>query len=262
MHWVLVRGVKQDQRHWRGFPARLAARTGGEVTTLDLPGTGAAFDRPAPWTVEGLADDLARRWEAERPDAGPWGLCGLSLGGMVALAWAARRPPGLATLVVGNSSAGDLARPWQRFTPATWRALPRLVTRRDPARREREVLQLTTSALADAERDRVAADFAALHAERPFRRSVLVRQLVAGAGFRAPRRVDVPVRVLVGARDRLVDPACSAALARRLGAPLHTHPDAGHDLGLDAPDWLAEQLATAARELGDHDQVSAPSGRK
>ena len=47
--------------------------------------------------------------------------------------------------------------------------------------------------------------------------------------------------------DALVNPACSRQLAQRWGSHWQEHPNAGHDLPLDAPDWvLAHMLAWVA----------------
>ena len=48
--------------------------------------------------------------------------------------------------------------------------------------------------------------------------------------------------VLAGAKDPLCDPECPVKLSRRFSAPLAIHPEAGHDLSLDAPEWLAAQV--------------------
>ena len=52
--------------------------------------------------------------------------------------------------------------------------------------------------------------------------------------------------LLNGAGDRLVDPRCSDRIAAAFGLPLHRHPRAGHDLPLDAPDWVAAEVAAFA----------------
>jgi len=48
--------------------------------------------------------------------------------------------------------------------------------------------------------------------------------------------------VLAGAGDRLVDPRCSLAIARRWHCPLALHPEAGHDLPLDDGAWVAREV--------------------
>ena len=70
-----------------------------------------------------------------------------------------------------------------------------------------------------------------------------LRQLLAAARFRAPARAPQrPVLVLTSRGDRLVHTSCSEALARAWGSPLARHPGAGHDLPLDAPDWVVAQV--------------------
>jgi pimeloyl-ACP methyl ester carboxylesterase len=74
-------------------------------------------------------------------------------------------------------------------------------------------------------------------------RTNALRQLAAAARYRAPSHVpSVPVLLLAGARDRLVDPRCSEALARHWNAPIAVHPAAGHDLALDDGAWVAAQV--------------------
>jgi pimeloyl-ACP methyl ester carboxylesterase len=72
-------------------------------------------------------------------------------------------------------------------------------------------------------------------------------QVFAASRWRAPSRLDVPALFLVGKRDRLVHPDCSRQLARRYGAELVEHPDAGHDLTTDASEWVVEQVLRFTR---------------
>lgn len=244
--WVLLKGLKQTSRHWVHVPGALSARLGGApVLTYDLPGTGSARDREVPWSVASMAEDVRARWLHDRHRAERWGLLGLSLGGMVAMAWAEAAPAELEVLVLGNTSARDLAGPHERLCWRSWPGLVRTVGTRDPLRRERRVLDLVCASYGKEARDRLAVEYAAIGEEQPFTPRAFVRQLVAGSRYRAPRALAVPVHVLSGARDTFVAPVCSERLARRLGAPLHRHPEAGHDLSLDAPDWLVERLVQA-----------------
>ena len=54
----------------------------------------------------------------------------------------------------------------------------------------------------------------------------------------------VPVLVLNGGGDRMVDPRCSQALAEGWSVPLRVNPDAGHDLTLDQGEWVLEQIGS------------------
>lgn len=254
--WLLLKGMRQDARHWRDLPARLAERTGARVIALDPPGVGQRTDVAAPVTVSAMVDDLRARFLAERGEDGPWGLVGLSLGGMVALDWASRAPEDLGFVLVGNTSARDVAAPWQRLRVDALAAT--VVRALDPTRRERAVVDLITRQLGVAERERVAAENARWQSERPATLTTLLAQVRAGASFTAPTRVSVPVGVLVGTGDRLVDPACGRALAARLGVTPVELEGAGHDLSLDAPDALLDAICAADQVL----QSIAPSGKK
>ena len=53
----------------------------------------------------------------------------------------------------------------------------------------------------------------------------------------------MPEALLLASRgDRLVHWKCSAALEQRWQWTLKLHPDAGHDLIIDDPDWIIHQL--------------------
>lgn len=247
-HWVCIKGLKQDARHWRGLPQRLAQATGGRAVALDLPGAGALAGVRVPSSVDGMVDLMRAQWLEQRgEDDGAWGLLGLSLGGMAVLSWASRFPQDVAGVVVGNSSAANVSPPWKRIRADRWGALARAALPMDPIARELHVVGLTTSRLVrHDDRLRVAREHARWQSERGFTRGALVGQLRAASGYRAPDRLDVPALVLVGEGDTFVDPSCGHGLAARLEADKAVHPTAGHDLSLDAPGWLVRTVASWA----------------
>ena len=242
-HWLLLRGLARESRHWNDFPQRLRAGIAdAKVTCLDLPGTGLEHRRPSPTTIRGIVEDVRSRWLwARGPDQRPPFVLGISLGGMVALEWAAAYPEDFQGAVLLNTSAADVARPWERMHPRVVAGMTSLVRVRDPILRERGLLALTS-----ARRERhaeIAARWAVYATERPMRRRVLLQQLVAAASFRAPARLYCPLLFLSGAQDVLARPIASDRLSSRFRAPHHQHPDAGHDLSIDAPDWAVERVA-------------------
>lgn len=245
--WVLLKGIKQDARHWREVPAALREVVSVPVHVTELPGAGAQFMRAPSLRIAGLVDDVRRRLPDDLPR--PWGICGLSLGGMVALAWASAHPDEVAAVLVGNTSAGDLSPPWRRLDHGVWAGVARAALARDPVTRERLALDLVSAARSPDERDALAREHAAWQHAAGISRGNLIRQVWAGAGFRLGAPPPAPVRVLVGARDRFVSPSCSMRLAERLGVTPVVHPEAGHDLTLDAPSWFVHQLACWHEEL-------------
>ena len=48
MSWILLRGLTREARHWGAFTSLLAQRSGEDVVTLDLPGSGEFAALPSP----------------------------------------------------------------------------------------------------------------------------------------------------------------------------------------------------------------------
>jgi len=241
--WVLLRGLTREASHWGNFPQLLAQRLGPahRVLALDLPGAGSRHRERSPTDVAALAA-ACRAALARTGTRGPCMLVALSLGGMVALEWARVAPGELRGCVLINTSAGGDSPMADRLNPRCWGTLMRLlVPGVSPQQREALVLAMTSSD--PARHAGIPQQWAAIAAQRPVSRANALRQLLAAARYAAPARAPgVPLVLLASAGDNLVSARCSQRLARRWGVPLHMHPSAGHDLPLDAPDWLLRQL--------------------
>jgi pimeloyl-ACP methyl ester carboxylesterase len=242
MNWLLLRGLAREQRHWGRFPDVLRVQLPGHrIFCLDLPGTGTEHARESPLSVSGIAEDVRERFLALRArHEGSWGAVAVSLGGMVAMRWCADHPGDLAAVVLINTSSADLSVPWRRMRLAVVPQVLRALLSRDDVERSLRVLQITARLVADPEP--LALEWARIQAESPIRRATALRQLLAATRFRAPHALGAPALVLAGAHDPLCDPDCPRRLSQRFGAPLITHPRAGHDLALDDPEWLAGQI--------------------
>lgn len=244
--WVLLRGLSRERRHWGSFPELFRDRLGA-VLTPDLPGNGQLYHLPSPWRVEGMVDYLreALRRQGCPP---PYHVLALSLGGMVAAAWAARYPEELRAAVLINTSLRPFGHFYQRLRPASYAGLGAvLLAGHDVARRERLIWRLTSN------QERPAAGlleaWSAWRRECPVRTGNVLRQLAAAARCRAPRQPPpLPVLVLASAGDRLVNCDCSRRLAAAWGARLVVHPEAGHDLPLDDGAWVVQQVVDWLRE--------------
>lgn len=239
--WILLRGLAREARHWGGLPARLQAALppGDQVLALDLPGNGARWRDRSPVRLQAMLD-------AVRADLGargappPYAVVAVSLAGMVAMRWAATRADELRACVLINSSAGGISPPWERLQPSAGAALLRAALPGVPAAvREVAIWRLTSARAPDAQ---VLAQWTTWATQRPTRRVNALRQLVGATLFRPPEILAVPTLVLCSAGDRLVHPHCSYALARRWNLPLREHPWSGHDLPLDAPQWVVQQV--------------------
>ncbi|MFP2768114.1 alpha/beta fold hydrolase [Oceanisphaera sp. KMM 10153] len=241
-NWLLLRGLMREQRHWEGFPARLQRYFPDDrVILADLPGLGREYHQSSPCRIPDITDGLRARWQAKRA-RGSLKLLALSLGGMVALDWASRYPAEVSAVALINSSLAGLSPFYHRLRPsAYWPLLKWCLWQRDPLLQEAAILQLTSRFFAHD--TRILTRWAAYSRELPPKRRNTLCQLLAAARYRPPpTRPRVPVLVLNSLGDELVHPRCSQAIAEHWQLPLRRHPDAGHDLPLDAPDWVCKQI--------------------
>lgn len=240
--WVLLRGLTRGSGHWAGFAGELRERLAPEqVVALDLPGNGALHRLASPARIAALTDDCRRRVAALGPP--PYRLLAVSMGAMVAVDWATRDPAAIAGCVLVNTSFAGIS-PWfQRLRPsAALRLLGLALAPRSDRHRERAILELTSRNPAAAAA--VLDPWTALRTSQPVAPLNALRQLVAAARYRAPRRAPaVPMLVLSSRADALVDPRCSQAIATHWGCAHAVHASAGHDLTLDDGAWVAARIA-------------------
>ncbi len=239
---VILRGLSREAAHSAPFLAALAkAVPEASIECPDLPGTGVRNAERSPRTVPAITDSLR---PSRRPE--PAHLVGLSLGGMVAADWAARYPGSARSLTLVNVSLGRYASPLQRLRLGEAAGILRaLMCWASIPVREAAILGLVSNRAADPE---TLGYWLGIQRARPVHLATALAQLRAAAGYRGPAAPPaLPVQLLVSATDRLVSPACSQALARAWGVPLHCHASAGHDLLLDAPDWCAARVAALVR---------------
>lgn len=238
--WVLLRGLTRESRHWGRFPQQFSEALGGaSVRCLDLPGNGKLNRMASPLRVEAIADychgELAGRGVAQ-----PCGVLAMSLGAMVAVAWAQRHPGDIAAAVLINTSLRPFNAFHRRLRPANY---PRLLRALLAGERylEPAVLQMTTRLVPNPAA--VIEEWRQWRRENPVTRRNALRQVLAAALYRAPRqRPFEQVLLLAGARDTLVDPCCSLQLAAQWDALVAVHPEAGHDLPLDDAAWVLARI--------------------
>jgi len=234
--WVLLRGWARETRHWGAFPELLAAALGARVIAADLPGNGRLHKRRSPMSVAAMADEVRQGVARDEPLC----LLGLSLGGMVAVEWARRYRAEVARCVLLNTSMRPFSAFHERLRPRAYATLTRLALfEREPLAREEAILRLTSARAPGAA---LVSEWARYAEEQPVSRRNVLRQLVAAARYRAPEVPPVPVLVLAGRRDELVDVRCSIALAERWRVPIAVHESARHDLALDDGAWVAARV--------------------
>ena len=236
---ILIHAFPLDSAMWAPQVAALA-----DVATIvapDLPGFGAARSSGGVMSMSEAADHVVR--EAAAAGVTRALVCGLSMGGYVALALWRRRPELVAGLVLANTkAAGDdeagaerrrqlaarLLTEGSAFLvespppllsegahPALWRLAKDVITAQDPA-------SIAAAALGMAVRPDSTPDLA---------------------------RITVPTLVITGSDDTLIPPDATRPLADGIpGARYEVVQGAGHLSNLEAPDrfnaLLREHWAT------------------
>lgn len=242
-NWILLRGLMREQRHWGGFPAILAsALPGARIHTPDLPGNGTRHGEASATRVRDMVESCRQDLLARGIPA-PYHLLALSLGGMVAVEWAHRYPQEIARCVLLNTSMRPYSPFYRRLRWQNYPALLRQLFLGDRRSQEALILRLTSRRHA-AGHAALLDDWLGYQQQYPVSRRNALRQLLSAARYRAPAiRPAMPVLVMAGAQDQLVDHRCSLQLARAWQADCLIHGEAGHDLALDAGPWVAQSVA-------------------
>ena len=238
--WILLRGLTRERRHWSSFPELLHHEfPHARVIALDLPGNGEFNNVTSPLRVTGMVshcrNELAR--QGVRP---PYRLLTMSMGGMVATAWAQQFPAEIDVCVLINTSFAAFSPQHERLRPGAWLALLRLLFTRKARSKERLVFNLT-SQLAYAP-PALLDEWVGIRLSRPVRALNALRQLIAAARFCAPTSAPALTLLLASGGDGLVSARCSKEIARRWNCTIAMHPTAGHDLPLDEGEWVAREI--------------------
>lgn len=268
-HWILLRGLAREARHWEQFPLRLEAALnsgsvkGSRVDAIDLPGAGRYSEMKSPFSIKETAEFVrgkflevrARLRESGEEPPSQVCLVAISLGGMIACEWITEWPDDVNACAMISTSFKGYSPAHRRLTPLSLLHFKRIFKARDSYEREKEVLRLISNR--PELRAKVAKEWSQLALSRPFSRENFFRQLFAASRFTP--RIDespVPVLLLTSRGDRMVHPSCSEEIAKRWQADIRFHPDAGHDLPLDEPEWVIEQLVGWWQNIGERSEAA------
>ncbi len=258
-NWVFLRGLVRESAHWDDFPDIFrAAIPGARVHLIDLPGNGQHWRQPSPLslreTMEAVRGEALVSMQAQCGSGmalscptnsmqvqghglQPFYLSAISLGGMVAVEWANRHSAELAGAVLINTSLRGLSPLHQRLSLGVWPLIARIVAAGDVAKRERLILELTSSWQDPS--PRLIESRVAIHQRHPVQLKNVFRQLWAAARYLPPlEKPPIPLLLINSKGDCMVDPACTQAIASRWNIEPKIHPWAGHDLPLDDPEWV------------------------
>jgi pimeloyl-ACP methyl ester carboxylesterase len=245
--WCLIRGLSRESAHWLDLPEKLQkAFPQDRVITLDSPGVGYRLGDTFPLSINRVVPMV--RADAERKLGHQLKnviLFGTSLGGMICTSWKFHYPDEIIGMALINSSNSTLSPMFQRLKPSALVQLINIAFTLAPSKRQQKILNLVTNLKS---RDPgILEAFTKIQIERPPLTTTLLRQLFAAGTFTpeiAPSKT--PVLILGSAKDRMVSYECSVRLAERFQGTLKTHPEGGHELNVDDPDWVVNEIRTWA----------------
>jgi len=260
--WVLLRGLMRESRHWGDFPDYFQHTLGSDkVITLDFPGNGWLYAEASSASVA----EMANHCRISLDQLGippPYRVIALSLGAMVAVEWSRQHPSEFERLVLINTSLAPLNPFYHRLRPENYFSLLSFLIHGSLRQREKLILRLTsTRQYTQPQIDTLLDQWESYAREYPVTRTNILRQLYAAIAFRASQTApEVPLLLLAGQQDQLVNVKCSIELAHRWGIPIKLQPTAGHDLPLDDSEWVTRQVKEwASRRIEPREVVSQSS---
>lgn len=242
--WILLRGLAREKGHWGPFVSQFqSAFPGDEILPIDFPGVGEFKDEVSPRTMDGIFKFVRARAVERTKAQTQFYLVAVSLGGMVAMEWLRSRPEDLGGAVLINTSVSSLSPFYYRLRWQVWGKFAGLLATTSPRDREKALTEILINSV--TAREKALPIWNRLANERPIKASTFLHQLLAAAQFKnIPFDTKVPVLLLSGLGDRLVDPSCSFLLHDKTRWPMEKHPWGGHDLTWDDPDWILNHIKT------------------
>jgi len=243
---VLVHGAGMDRTVWQ-MQTRFLAHHGYRAVAIDLPGHGGTDGEPCE-SIGDYADWLADAIAGL--DVGAVHLAGHSLGSLIGLELAARRPELVATLMLLGTAAAMPVHP----------VLLEAATNGDPLAGQ----LMSGWAFAKAGKlgvhpspgaNMVGGTQALLANSAP---GVLANDLAASGAYdgavAAASKVQVPVTVILGRNDRMTPLKAAQPLLDALPDPqVVTIDDCGHMMTLERPDVVRDAMLNALR---NHDKLA------
>ena len=241
MNWLLIRGLAREKRHWGEFPKRLENEfQGSQVLCLEIPGVGQKSHEKSLLSIEENVEHLREEFLRLKKESNePWSVMAISMGGMFAMKWAQMYPEDFAHAFVINSSSSGISPLWDRLTPHALKEFLKIAVSKSNYDREKMVFELTSSKDIDESIVKKWASYADLN---PVTIPNFLRQIYSASKFKIPSKLAIPLTVFSGAEDKLASPRCSKKLSEHFNCRLHIDEKSGHDLPLDNPTWIIENI--------------------
>ena len=237
---LMIRGLGRGTEHWGKFPNLIEQKLNHQTYTMDVPGMDSKTKK-APISILEITDQMRQEWK-KLDQSQPWSIIAISLGGMIALDWAARYPDDFAKVITINTSSRDQSGIFERLSPFALKTFFNVAREKNPYRREKQILNLVFTTTKPTEE--LINLWVAATAKTNFKVKTVIKQLWAASHFKLPKKINSPLLVLAGKGDKLASYTCSEKIAKHFGADFKLHESSGHDIPIDAPDWLIQEIGS------------------
>lgn len=238
---VLIRGLGRWSEHWNGFDKLLAKHC--KVIVFDNRALGKSTTPLLPWhSMSDLASDVALILKTERIESAH--IVGTSLGGMMALEFAAKFPEMTKSVTAINSSVGRSGH--RRITQQG-----RNVLLRTPKLKEKIYPELakvlTAPETSPTIIEKLGTDWLEIDRKYPMPIVSVTQQLMVALRWRdlssISSKIKAPVQIISSDDDQFVPRGNSLFLASRIpGAKLTRIAKSGHEPHVDQPEELAKAI--------------------
>ena len=250
--WFLLRGLGRESGHWHDvLPMLRDYYPHSEFHCLDQPGCGLRYQQRSPWNISDTVDILRTEYLACKQEGRKCFIVGLSLGGMIAVAWADRYPEDFYGGILINTSMPGINSRFDRLRPRALLAmLKSFAYLGNASKREQQLLNLVSNY--PHTRERLLPSWVAIQRERRVSAANYLRMLYSATTFKTPAHEPfMHTLILKSRQDRLINARCSDQMQATWQVSLAEHATAGHDLSSDEPSWVLEQITAWRSKLKD-----------
>lgn len=242
MNIFMLKGLVREKRHWGDFVDTMKETfPEHNIIPMNYPGVGVKNDRISPRSFKDYVADMreehAQYFDGKQENI----LVAISLGGMMARHWMDLYPDDFKKCVLMNTSYRGICPIYRRLQPQSMKTFFRLFMTKDPAKVEKGILEMVSNR--KERHPPILENWIQWQQEHPVSHKSFINQMTAAMTFKAPKTSPKPeLLILAGKKDRLCHYSCSQKIHELWGGKLEIHPEAGHDLGTDAPEWTAEKI--------------------
>lgn len=239
--WIFLRGLTRGAFHWLGFEQKFKQHFSlQQVFTPDLAGNGLLNKEMSNTDIDQAVEQIRSQIPEEILKTKKLGLFTISMGGMIGTRWAEIYPEEVSHLILVNSSFSSLSPFYRRLRIHNYPQLISNFITTTPQKMEKFILS-TTSNFEDKWKPHFT-EIVQFHEGHPVSIANFIRQLKMAGQTNFYSKPQAEVLILTAANDRLVHTSCSQDIANCWKVDIEVHPTAGHDLPLDAPEWILETV--------------------